>query len=167
VLDGSLRPGEKTIARFTVRPATGEPERVYQFVVVGVPNGGNLNVGKAIWGTNGKFGGPKKMPVSPALPTAMQTADTCGQSGFSFSEVTGTKWKAFLLRVRTKGKVNQTARIDVTVKAPPGATGGAAYQVLGVTGVWVDQTGSGDVGEVDSGDTFICSGIGTSSIWVR
>jgi hypothetical protein len=167
VLDGSLRPGQKTIARFTVRPANADPERVWQFVVVGVPNGGNLKVGKAVWGTNGKFGGPKKMPVSPGLPAAMQSADTCGQSGFSFSDVTGQTWKAFLLRVRTKGKVNETARVDVTVKVPQGATPDTAYQVLGVTGIWVDQTGSGDVGAVDDGDTFLCSGLGTSSIWVN
>lgn len=166
VLDGSLSPGQNTKARFTVRPADNEPDRVFQFVVVGVPNGGNLTVGKAIWGTNGKFGGPKKMPVSPGLPAAMQAANTCAQSGFSFNDVTGTKWKAFLLRVRTKGKVNQTARIDVTVRAALGATGGTNYQVLGVTGIWIDDTSAGTVGQVDAEDGFICSGFGTSSIWV-
>ncbi|HWC71329.1 MAG TPA: hypothetical protein VG993_09235 [Actinomycetota bacterium] len=167
VLDASLRPGQKTIARFTVRPLTDDPDlRVWQFVIVGVNNSSDLTVGKAVWGTNGKFGGPKKMPVSPDLPTAMQTANTCNQPGFTFSNVTGITWKAFLLRVRSKGKVNQTARIDVTVKVPQGAERDVINQVLGVTGVWVDDPSNGIVGQVDDEDVFTCSGLGTSSLRV-
>lgn len=166
VVDGNIGPGQKTTARFTLRPATDTSERVYQFVVVGVSNGGDLTVGKATWGANGKFGGPKPMPVSPDLPAAMQTADTCSTSGFAFSDVTNTTWKAFMIRVRTKGAVNQTSRVDVVVRAAQDAGTGASYQVLGVTGIWVDDDTNGTIGEVDSEDGFACSGIGTSSVYV-
>jgi hypothetical protein len=168
VLDASLSPGQKTLARFTVRPLTADPDlRVWQFVVVGVATSSDVTMGKAVWGTNGKFGGPKKMPVSPDLPAAMQSADTCNATGFSFSDVTGMRWKAFLLRVRSKGKVNQTAQVDVTLKVPPSADRGQLTQVLGVTGIWVDDPSNGTVGEVDDEDTFTCGGLSTSSLRVK
>lgn len=163
VLDGNLGQGEKTKARFTLRPYDETNERVYQFVVVGVTDSGDLKVGKATWGTNGKFGGPKPMPVSQPLPAAMATADTCSTSGFDFASVTSTTWKAFMIRIRTKGKVNQTARVDAVVKATQGATTDTSHSVIGVTGIWVDD-GDGIVNDVD---TFICSGAGTSSIYVH
>jgi len=165
VLDGNLARGEKTKARFTLRPATTENDRIYQFVVVGVPDSGNLKIGKATWGANRKFGGPKPMPVSGPLPGAMSTSGDCdGVGGFEFSSVTGTKWKAFLLRVRTKGKVNQKAVVDVVVKAAQNATRGISNQVVGVTGSWDDTN---DDGLVNAPDTFVCAGVSTSSVYVR
>jgi hypothetical protein len=164
VLDGNLGQGEKTKARFTLRPASTDNDRVFQFVVVGVSDSGDLKIGKATWGTNGKFGGPKPMPVSGPLPAAMATAGTCDTTGgFEFANVSGTKWKAFLLRVRTKGKVNQKAVVDVVVRAAQNADRGVSYQVLGVTGVWSDD---GD-GIVESTDGFVCSGFSTSSLYVH
>lgn len=165
VLDGNLARGEKTQARFTLRPASTNNDRIFQFVVVGVPDNANLKVGKATWGTNKKFGGPKPMPVSAPLPGAMATSGDCdGVGGFEFSSVTGTTWKAFLLRVRTKGKVNQKAVVDVVVRAAQNATKGTSNQVIGVTGSWDD---SNDDGLVNSADTFLCAGVSTSSIYVR
>jgi hypothetical protein len=78
--------------------------------------------------------------------------------------VTGTKWKAFMLRVRTKGKVNQKAVVDVVVRAAPNADRGISYQVLGVTGSWDDVD---DDGIVESTDNFLCSGFSTSSLYVH
>jgi hypothetical protein len=161
VLDGHIEPGTKTKARFTLRPATATNDRIFQFVVVGVDDGGDLAVGKATWGTNGKFGGPKKMPVSPGLPAAMDASNDCVVSGFNFGSVSGTTWKAFLLEVRTKGKVKQAATVDAVVQATQGATEGP-WPVIGVTGKWVDD---GD-GLVNAVDTFTCSGASTSSVYV-
>jgi hypothetical protein len=166
VLDASLRPGQKTLARFTVRPLTANLQ-VWQFVVVGVGTSSDVTMGKAVWGTNGNFGGPKKMPVSPDLPAAMQSADTCNATGFSFSDVTGMRWKGYLLRVRSKQKVNQTSQVDVTLKVPQNADRGQITQVLGVTGTWSDDPSNGTVGEVDAEDTFTCGGLGTSSLRVK
>jgi hypothetical protein len=164
VLDGNLGQGEKTKARFTLRPATTNNDRIYQFVVVGVDDAGNLKIGKATWGTNRKFGGPKPMPKSPPLPAAMATSGDCGgPGGFQFADVSDTTWKAFLLRVRTKGKVNQKAIVDVVVRAAQDADP-TTSQVVGVTGAWTD---SNDNGIVESTDSFACSGIGTSTIRVH
>jgi hypothetical protein len=163
VLDGNLGQGEKTKARFTLRPANTDNERVYQFVVVGVTDGGDLKVGKATWGTNGKFGGPRAMPVSQPLPAAMTTADTCSTSGFDFASVSGITWKAFMIQIRTKGKVNQKAVVEAVVKATQGATTGTSYSVIGVTGIWIDDGDS----VVNGADTFICSGASTSSVYVH
>jgi hypothetical protein len=151
VLDGNLGQGEKTKARFTLRPANTDNERVYQFVVVGVTDGGDLKVGKATWGTNGKFGGPRAMPVSAPLPAAMTTADTCSTSGFDFASVSGITWKAFMIQIRTKGKVNQKAVVEAVVKATQGATTGTSYSVIGVTGIWIDDGDS----VVNGADTYI------------
>jgi hypothetical protein len=68
-----------------------------------------------------------------------------------------------MVRVRTKGKVNQTARVDAVVKATQGATTGTSYSVIGVTGVWFDD---GD-GVVNGADDFSCSGASTSSVFVH
>jgi hypothetical protein len=163
VLDGNLGQGEKTKARFILRPATMDNERVYQFVVVGVTDGGDLKVGKATWGTNGKFGGDRPMPVSAPLPAAMDASGECATSGFDFSSVSGITWKAFMIQIRTKGKVNQTARVDAVVKATQAAGTDAIYSVIGVTGIWVDDGDS----VVNASDNFLCSGAGTSSIYVH
>ena len=163
VLDGNLGTGEKTLARFTLRPVTTETAKVFQFVVVGVDDGGDLKVGKATWGTNGKFGGPTRMPVSAPLPAAMTTSGDCSTSGFTFNDVTNTTWKAFLIEVRTRGKVNSKAVVDAVVTATAGATTGTSYPVIGVTGIWVDD---GDT-IVNGADTFICSGASTSSVFVH
>lgn len=162
VLDGTLNPGDTTKARFILRPINTDRERVYQFVVVGVDDGGDLTVGGARWGTNGTFGGPRKMPVSGGLPAAMTTADTCEASGFDFATVTNTTWKAFILQVRTRGTVDQKANLEVVVKATPGATPGNAPTIIGVTGIWVDD---GDT-IVNATDSFFCTGVGTSNVYV-
>ena len=161
VLDGHIEPGSKTKARFTLRPATTNNDRIYQFVVVGVDDGADLKVGKAKWGTNGKFGGPRRMPVSAPLPAALGASGGCIVSGFNFGNVTDTTWKGFILQVRTKGKVKQTATVDVVIKAAQGATAGSE-PVIGVTGSWADN---GD-GIVSGADTFVCSGASTSSVYV-
>lgn len=159
MLDGTLSPGDKTKARFTLRPATTDKTRVFQFVVVGVDDGGNLGVGRATWGTNGRFGGPRTMPQSGPLPAAMAAGGDCVTSGLSFTAITNVTWKAFMIEIRTRGKVNLNAIVDVVVKARPGATVGV-YPVVGVTGIWLDD---GD-GVVNAADQFACSGMATSTV---
>ncbi|MGZ8630199.1 MAG: hypothetical protein ACXWZF_04435 [Actinomycetota bacterium] len=50
MLDGTLGQGQKTLTRFTLRPASTENDRVYQFVVVGVSNGGDPHRGEGDMG---------------------------------------------------------------------------------------------------------------------
>ncbi len=92
ILATSLHRGDKTKAQFVLHPfqeaATFQGENIrnrYQFIIVGVPDTGDLTVGSAKWGTNGKFGGPSQHPRSGALsgatpplsaPRARRTAST-------------------------------------------------------------------------------------------
>ncbi|HEX6131661.1 MAG TPA: hypothetical protein VF044_08000, partial [Actinomycetota bacterium] len=124
LLAGSLEPGDKTIARFALRPLTEEKEKLHQFVLVGVPTDGDVTVGKATWGTNGKFAGPLKMPVSPDLASTLVAEGTCGSSGLQFEDITGMKWKGFTTpkKIADRGLVGQKATTDVVVRAKSTAT---------------------------------------------
>lgn len=165
VLATSVSPGGTTKAQFILHPATTTPDKGYQFIVVGVPTGGNLLVRGAKWDVGGAFGGPITMPVSSALPGAMATAGTCSASGLAFSSVTNVKWKAFITisQVRDRGLVDKTTTTQVSLKAASGAGTDTSYGVFGVTGKWLDD---GD-GIVNAADTFFCTGIATVGLYVK
>jgi len=87
VTAGTLTPGAKTKAVFTLRPNSTSPDTNYQFVVVGVDDPAQLAVGKATWGTNGRFGGPAPMVAESGLDEALVAA-SCGSNGVMFDEIT-------------------------------------------------------------------------------
>lgn len=165
VLATSVVPGGSTKAQFILHPATTTPDKGYQFIVVGVPTGGNLKVGSAKWDTGGAFGGPITMPVSSTLPGAMATAGTCSASGLAFSSVTNVQWKAFITtaQVRDRGLVDKKTTTLVSLKAASTAGADTSYGVFGVTGKWIDD---GD-GIVNAADTFFCTGIATGGLYVK
>lgn len=165
LLAGAVDAGGKTKAQFVQRPLTTAEERDFQFVVVGVPDDGNLTIGSATWDVKGAFSGPVPMAAVAGLPAAMATVGTCTSSGLAFESITGTTWKAFMTptKVRTQGLVDTSTISQVVVKATAGATTGTNYNVFGVAGVWYDD---GD-GGVDVDDTFACSGIASAMLYVR
>ena len=165
VLATSVSAGGSTKAQFILHPATTTADKGYQFIVVGVPTGGDLKVGSAKWDTAGAFGATVTMPPSSSLPGAMATAGTCNSSGLAFSSVTGVKWKAFITpgQVRDKGLVDRQLTTQVSVKATAGAGTGTTYGIFGVTGKWFDD---GD-GVVNAADTFGCTGIATVGLYVK
>jgi len=167
LLNGALAPGQATLARFVVRPASTQSTGVnkeYQFVLVGVDTPADLGVGKAVWGANGKFGGPQNMPVSSTLAGAVGT--DCDTSGFSFSGLTagGVTWKGFvtLNPIADRKAVTLTSRIDVGIKAKGTATPNDTVNVVGLTGAWVDD---GD-GVINAPDSFICTGNASTSVFI-
>ena len=144
---------------------SGVPIRTnYQFVVVGVPDSGDLTVGKATWGTNGKFGGPQNMPSSAALPGAMSTSG-CSANGLDFAAITNTTWKGFLTLnpINDHGAVDTKALVQVGIKATSGAATATSNAIFGIQGTWSDD---GD-GVVNAADTFSCMGIATSMLYVK
>lgn len=78
------------------------------------------------------------MPVSGPLPAAMAASGDCTTNGLSFSAITGVTWKAFMVEVATRGRINKTAEVDVVVKAQPAAAS-SVNSVIGVTGIWVED----------------------------
>jgi len=165
VTAGTLALGEKTTARFTLRPTSTSPDKSYQFVVVGVDNPAQLAVGKATWGTNGTFGGPAPMVAEPNLDDALVAA-ACGSNGVTFDEVTGMTWKGFrtATKVADKGKVGTPAVVDVVIKAKSTASTDTRDGVVGWTGTWLDD-GDGIV-ESNGDDAYACSGFATSSVYI-
>ncbi len=132
-------------------------------MVVGVSDTNAIGVGKATWGTNGQFNGPLTMLVSAPLPSAM--GSQCQANGLNFDTVTGVTWKAYLTpqKIRDFAQVEKRAVVQVNLKAKAGATANTNEQVVGVSGIWVDD---GDT-TVDSGDSFLCNGIATSSVAIN
>ena len=165
LLDGSVAPGQKTKARFTLRPLNSNPTQAFQFVLVGFPTGSGLSGAKGNWGTNGEFGGPYKMAVSSGLAEAMAAADTCSANGLKFSSVTGMEWKAYMTRdpIDTTGQTDTEVMVDVAIKVGPTAAPDTSVSVFGVTGSWTDD---GD-GTVDSGDSFFCGGMSSLLLYVE
>jgi hypothetical protein len=165
VTAGTLTPGAKTKAVFTLRPNSTTPDTNYQFVVVGVDDPAQLVVGKATWGTNGTFGGPAPMVAEPNLDDALM-ARTCGSNGVTFDEITGVTWKGFrtATAVNDKGKVGTPAVVEVVVKAKSTATTGMRDGLVGWTGTWLDD-GDGIV-ESNGDDVYVCSGLATSSVYI-
>jgi hypothetical protein len=169
VLKPAIAPGKSTTARFTLHPtwATKSPpySNAPQFVLVGVTVGetsGNpaLTVKKAKWGTNGAFGGPYAMSGQAGLATAIDAAGACSGIGYDFSSGSNLTWKGFMTpnSVNDRQKVGTSVTTDVGVAAKSAATSGDWVEVVGVTGVWIDNTGGGNVGAVDSTDEFDCTG---------
>ncbi len=171
VLSATLAPGANTKAQFVMHPF--QRARMYsgynirtlhQFVLVGVPTGGPLSVGKATWGTNGTFGGPQSMPAAGGLAAAIDLAGTCSSNGITFDNITNTTWKGFLTLnpVNDKGKVGMKTITQVVVKAASDATSGS-QPVVGVTGAWLD----GGDGLLDGNDDiFGCTGIAWVNVFV-
>ena len=163
VLDYTLNIGQSTKAQFTLRPMADQNDRQFAFVVVGVSDTNAIGVGKATWGTNDQFNGPLQMVVSAPLPAAM--GSQCQANGLNFDTVTGVTWKAYLTpqKIRDFAQVEKRAVVQVNLKAKAGATANTNEQLVGVSGIWVDD---GDT-TVDSGDTFVCNGIATSSVAIN
>ncbi len=163
VLDYTLNIGQGTKAQFTLRPMADLNDRQFVFVIVGVSNTSAIGVGAGTWGTNGQFNGPLPMVVSAPLPAAM--GSQCESNGLNFNTVTGVTWKAYLTpqKIRDFARVEKRAIVQVNIRAKAGATTNVNYQLVGVSGIWVDD---GDT-TVDSDDTFVCNGIATSSVAVN
>jgi hypothetical protein len=164
VLDYTLTPGQATKARFTLRPWTASTAaNNIQFVIVGVPTGGDIAVGKATWGTNNNFGGPMTMNVSAGFTAAM--GNQCASNGLDFADITGMTWKAFLtpVSIRDRGRVEQRAIVDVVVRAKADAGTGLNSTIFGVPGRYMDD---GD-GILNSSDSFQCWGLASSSLYVK
>jgi hypothetical protein len=166
VADYTLSRGQSTTAKLVLRPwDVADPTNDLQFIVVGVPTGGDLAIGKATWGTNGTFGGPLAMNVSAGFAAAMSSSGECAQSGLDFASISGQAWKAFITphRIKDGGKVEQQMVAQIGIKATAGATTATNYTVFGVAGRYQDD---GD-GILNSSDSFQCWGISTSSIFVK
>jgi hypothetical protein len=169
VLKPALAPGKSTKARFTAHPLlnakTPPYSNAYQYVLIGFTDGtpsGNpaVTVKKAKWGTNGTFGGPFAMAVSPGLAGAIDGAGACTNLGYDFSGGSGQSWKGFMTpnKVNDRQKVGTSVTIDVGITAKLAATSGDFVGLAGVTGVWIDSSSSGVVGVPDSADEFDCTG---------
>ena len=164
---GAVAPGGTTKLRVTVRPfsTTKDPtySKLYQFVVVGVDTPADVSIQSAKWGTNGKFGGPLNMPASSALVGAIGT--DCDTSGFSFSGLTGITWKGFVTSnpINDRQLVGQTSVMEVGLKALSAATRKDNVSVIGFTGAWIDD---GD-GLLNAPDTFVCTGNGSTFLYIK
>jgi hypothetical protein len=164
ILDYTLTPGQATKAQFTVRPTdTTAGPNLPQFVLVGVPTGGDLTVQQGTWGTNGLFGGPMAMSANGNLATAI--GDDCQSNGINFASLTGMTWKGFITPevIRDRGQVEKKAIVKVGVKAAADASTGSFWTVIGVSGAWSDD--GDDI--PNAADAFFCNGIGTSAVFVK
>jgi hypothetical protein len=159
----ALSPGGKTKAVFTLRPASTSANTNKEFVIVGVETGGPTTIGKATWGVNGTYGGPKAMVLEAGFAAAMGTQ--CARNGFQFADVTGVTWKAFLTptKVNDRGTVGTKSVVEVGINVKAGASGDDTTSLIGVSGSYSDD---GD-GTVDSGDSFTCAGVAQVALYVR
>jgi hypothetical protein len=169
VLDYTLKPGQATKAQFTLRPsnadnAAGVPFNGphYQFVLLGVPNPGDLTALTAKWGTNGLFGGPLTMAVNGGLVAAIGGA--CGSFGLDLTDITGVTWKGFItpVKIRDRNQFEKKAIVQVGFKAQADAVAGDNWQVFGVAGDWIDD---GD-DTLSGGDFFACAGIESATVQI-
>jgi hypothetical protein len=170
VKDSSLSPGQKTKIQFVERPtAPSVKDKAYQFVLIGVSKTSDLGLGKAVWGTNGKFAGPLTMASSVPLASSATAPGKCSASGLDVSSVTGVTWKAYVtpIKVADKGKVDQVAITQVNATAKKTATPDDLVTVIGVSGAWYDSTSTGTVGVPDTTDSFLCNGLATVSVYVK
>ena len=165
VLDYTLNKGQTTKARFTLRPMdVSLAMNEHQFVLVGVSTGGDISVGRAVWGTNARFGGPLVMAANGGLHAAI--GSDCSSNGLNLASITGITWRGYItpVPIRDRGLVERKAIVDVNVKATVNADSTVNYTVMGVNGVW-DDSNSNDT--VDSNDAFFCGGIATSSVYIN
>lgn len=164
ILASAIAPGKSTKVQFVMHPSSSTPSREFQFVLVGVNTPSALAIGKATWGTNKAFGGPKAMVFASGLAASITTGGSCSANGIDFNSITGMTWKGFVTqtKVRDKGAVRQKVVAQVGLKAKPGASHDSAPGVVGVTGVW------GDDGDhvVNASDTFVCTGISQSNVYI-
>ena len=164
ILASAIARGQATKVQFVMHPSSTTPSREFQFVLVGVDTPSSLAIGKATWGTNRAFGGPKAMVAAPGLAASITTSGTCSSNGIDFNSITGMTWKGFVTQTKVKdmGAVRQRVITQVGLKAKAGATHDSAPAVVGVTGVW------GDDGDhiVNGADTFACTGISQSSVYI-
>jgi hypothetical protein len=164
VTSTSIHPGKTTKAVFKLHAFSTTKDKGYQFVVVGVDDGNDLKAQSTKWGTNGTAGGPFTMSASSGLATAIADSGDCVSNGFDFSAVTGITWRGYMTpnKVADKGKVNTEVIVQTTIKAIADAPENE-YQVLGVTGKWLDD-GDGII-ESDE-DSFFCTGFGDVGLYV-
>src|SRR5262245_53617537 len=174
IADYTLTPGQSTKVSFTLRPmdaslaVTGR-----QFVIVGVTSilGGadsDIGVQKAVWGANGKFGGPQTMASTNGIVSALEPG-SCSQAGLDFTDITGVQWAGFATPTNKndKGKVNKSSVIEVTIKAKASAvTVGRNYAVMGVAGAWLDDGDGIPEAVSTSDDGYICWGIGSGGVTI-
>jgi hypothetical protein len=163
---GALKPGDSTTVTMTVHPAlttSSVLEKGYQFVLIGIDTPADLSAGNATWGTNGKFGGPKAMVVQSGLLAAIGTS--CDGTGFTLTALSALTWKGYATQnqVNDKQLVAQKSEIEIGLKAKSGALSGDVVEVVGVTGLWQDDTGDG----VTADDTFLCTGNAAGGVTIK
>jgi hypothetical protein len=159
----ALSPGGKTKAVFTLRPASTSANTNKEFVIVGVEAGGPTTIGKATWGVNGTYGGPKAMVLEPSFVAAMGTE--CASNGFQFADVTNVTWKAFLTptKVNDRGTVGTKSVVEVGINVKAAASSDDSTSVIGVSGSYSDN---GD-GTINGADTFLCTGVSQVALYVK
>jgi hypothetical protein len=170
ILDYSLSPGKATKVRFTLRPSNfdnliGPPATgaQYEFVIVGVPDTGDLTAQKAKWGTNGKFGGPMTMAANGALIAAM--GSQCSANGLNLQDMTNMTFKTYVTpsKIGDGNKFSKSSVVEVGIKAQSDASPGDNWQVVGIAGEWVDD---GD--DIPNGsDFFGCEGMGFGVVHIQ
>jgi hypothetical protein len=170
ILDSSLAPGHATKVRFTLRPSNADNQigppvtgPQYEFVIVGVPDTGDLTAQKAKWGTNGKFGGPMTMAANGALIAAI--GSQCGANGLNLQDMTNMTFKSYVTptKIADGNKFSRSAVVEVGVKAQTDASPGDNWQVVGIAGEWIDD--GDDVPE--GSDLFGCGGMGFGVIHIQ
>jgi hypothetical protein len=168
VLDYTLSPGQKTKARFTLRPSNfdqgiGLSGPQFEFVVIGVATDSQLAVTTAKWGTNGDFGGPLNMPANGTLLAAM--AGSCSANGINFPDITGITWKLFVtpVEINDRNRFERKAVVEVGIKAKATATAGTEEEIVGVAGEWSDSNGNA---APDGPDFYLCEGIETGFVHI-
>jgi hypothetical protein len=169
VQDSSLSPGQATKIQFVERPTMpAVKDKSFQFVLIGM-NSSSLGLGKAVWGTNGRFGGPLTMAASVPLATSATSPGECSGAGTDLSAMTGITWKAYLtpVKIADKGLVDRVAVTQVNLKAKASATPDSLVRVIGVSGAWYDNSSTGTVGVPDTGDGYACSGLAIVSVYVK
>jgi hypothetical protein len=173
--DYTLTPGQSTKVSFTLRPM--DPSLAVsarQFVIVGVSVIGlsgsdtDLGVSKAVWGANGKFGGPLQMASVDGIVPAIAPGD-CAQAGLDFTDIAGVTWKAFVTpgNKSDKGKVEKSSVVDVTIKAKAAeVVAGRSYAIMGVAGMWNDDGDGIPEASAGSDDSYLCWGIGSGGVTI-
>lgn len=156
----ALQPGKSTLISMKVHPASTTHSKEFQFVLVGTDSPTDLAFGKATWGANNEFGGPKAMTGVANLYAAID--QDCDGAGFSLSTISGFTWRGYMTvnKVADKGKVATSSLITVGLKAKPGASSGDLTELVGVTGVWADAGSDGPTTD----DAFICTGNGSGAL---
>ena len=118
----------------------------------------DIGVQKAVWGANGKFGGPQTMASTNGIVSALAPG-SCAQAGLDFTNIIGVEWAAFATPTNKsdKGKVERSSVVEVTIKAKASAVvPGRSYTVMGVAGVWTDDEDGVPEPIATSDDGYVC-----------